>query len=302
MGFDHASGRKVILVDRQAVGHSARHHVQFSSSALDGWAALRVEQVQIAGSAEHEFVVDPGDEQRIVLTTSGRRYVEARDGSRWRGAMYSRGSIGIAAPLVPTHLRWRRLDEEEAKEIHLSIPGEVLRRAADQFGPGAARPLPDALLVEDHVLEQMARALLAAARARAPQLYAESAAQFLAAHLLLAEPVELSRTEPARVGATVEFMMANLERSISLAELAEHANLSSYHFLRVFKQATGRTPFAYLRDLRVQEASRHLRQGHRSLTEIAYLCGFASHAAFSTTFKKATGVTPGDYRGAVGDS
>jgi len=56
-------------------------------------------------------------------------------------------------------------------------------------------------------------------------------------------------------------MADNLHLSLSLADIARAADLSSFHFLRVFKAATGQTPHRYLNGLRLRSACRHLESG-----------------------------------------
>ena len=91
-------------------------------------------------------------------------------------------------------------------------------------------------------------------------------------------------------------MRDNLQRPLTLAEIAQAADLSPYHFARVFKAQQGRTPFRHLVELRVREAGRYLEKGTLPISEIAYLCGFSSHAALSATFVRLMGVTPSAYR------
>lgn len=67
---------------------------------------------------------------------------------------------------------------------------------------------------------------------------------------------------------------------------------SRWHTIRTFRRATGLTPGAYLRQLRVQKSRRWLTRGD-SLADIALALGFADQAHFSRAFKQVYGVTPG---------
>ena len=67
---------------------------------------------------------------------------------------------------------------------------------------------------------------------------------------------------------------------------------SRWHTIRTFRRATGLTPGAYLRQLRVQKSRRWLARGG-SLADIALTLGFADQAHFSRVFKQVYGVTPG---------
>jgi AraC family transcriptional regulator len=277
-----------------AAAHSPAHR-GLLDTATQGWTALRVEHIACAVNQDAEFDLPGQDEHRTVVTLSGKRFLEAQSGSRWRGAVYCAGAIGMSAPGVSSSLRWRSLSEREALEIHVTVPGPTLRRVAEDLGK-RTQVLPDGLLTDDPLLERMATTLLQAARVSTPSLYVESAAEFLATHLFTRVSTPNAWTPEPRIHQSLQYLRDNLHRELSLGEIAESAGLSRYHFLRTFKQVTGHTPFIYLRNLRIDEARRHLKQGSRSIAEIAHLCGFSSQGALSTTFRRVTGVSPSQYR------
>ncbi|MEC9488250.1 MAG: AraC family transcriptional regulator [Halanaerobium sp.] len=98
------------------------------------------------------------------------------------------------------------------------------------------------------------------------------------------------------IGRVIEYIRTSFSRDISLEELAEIARLSPYHFIRVFKKITGRTPFVYLKEVKVERAKELLEKTDLKMIEISLRCGFSNPSHFSTLFKKATGCTPSDYR------
>jgi AraC family transcriptional regulator len=91
-------------------------------------------------------------------------------------------------------------------------------------------------------------------------------------------------------------MRSNHHRPLTLAEIAAVADLSTFHFLRVFKAATGRTPYRYLNGIRVEHARRYLERGDLSVTEVSRLCGFATPSRLATTFRQEVGLSPSAYR------
>jgi Transcriptional regulator containing an amidase domain and an AraC-type DNA-binding HTH domain len=98
------------------------------------------------------------------------------------------------------------------------------------------------------------------------------------------------------VVAAKEYILKNLERDISLGEVAWHVGKGEEHLARVFKRETGRSVFDYVREVRVNRAQTHLLDPSLSLTEIAEKCGFNSLSFFSRTFRQLTGMSPTAYR------
>ncbi|MBU1002731.1 MAG: AraC family transcriptional regulator [Proteobacteria bacterium] len=101
--------------------------------------------------------------------------------------------------------------------------------------------------------------------------------------------------EPSGVALARTFMDEHCAQDISLDELAGLAHLSPYHFLRVFHRAVGAPPHAYLMNSRIRRARQLLRTQMR-LADIAQETGFSDQAHFTTTFRRFTGLTPGNYR------
>jgi AraC family transcriptional regulator len=89
---------------------------------------------------------------------------------------------------------------------------------------------------------------------------------------------------------------ANLGSALSLADLADAACLSPYHFSRLFTGRYGFSPMAYVRARRLEGAAERLRAGHASLIDLALDCGFDSQEGFTRAFTRIFGVSPGRYR------
>jgi two-component system response regulator YesN len=92
------------------------------------------------------------------------------------------------------------------------------------------------------------------------------------------------------------YLNENFDRDIHLSDIAWHLRLSEEHLARVFRQHTGETIAAVIRDLRIDKAKRQLLASNESMTAIAHSCGYGSLSVFSTNFKKATGLGPLAYR------
>ncbi len=94
----------------------------------------------------------------------------------------------------------------------------------------------------------------------------------------------------------LRFMEGNLDRKMTLDELAEVANLAPSHFSNCFRKELGLPPLTYHRNLRLEAARRALRQLPNDLTEIAFRYGFGSVQHFNTAFQKQYGLSPGRSR------
>jgi AraC family transcriptional regulator len=101
---------------------------------------------------------------------------------------------------------------------------------------------------------------------------------------------------PRALRRVLERMRADLSANLDLATLAAETGYSRAHFLRMFREATGKTPHRYLLELRLEEARALVTGGAMPLIAVAELCGFSSHAHLSTVFRARFGVSPSAYR------
>lgn len=104
----------------------------------------------------------------------------------------------------------------------------------------------------------------------------------------------------AKLKRSLAYMKKHQDETISVAQLAEIANLSSYHFIRCFKSAYELTPLQYLTRLRLKKASLLLKQHSMPVGDIVTQCGFENESAFIRLFKRELKMTPGAYRKAFG--
>lgn len=99
----------------------------------------------------------------------------------------------------------------------------------------------------------------------------------------------------------LELMRTRLSEDISLDDLAAEAQLSPFHFARMFKRSLGVPPRIYLTRLRVEKACELLKQSKLSITEIALEVGYSSNQVLARVFLKHMRLSPSDYRRAVRD-
>jgi len=99
----------------------------------------------------------------------------------------------------------------------------------------------------------------------------------------------LSKNE---IKKALDFLQVNLNQDFSLTELANQVGLSKFHFIRLFKKETGKTPYQYYIEMKIKKATELIRTQKHSITEICFMCGFKDHSHFSRVFLKKTGMTP----------
>lgn len=96
-----------------------------------------------------------------------------------------------------------------------------------------------------------------------------------------------------------EYIDEHLCEKISLKQLADTAGYSSWHAARIFKENTGRTPFDYIRSVRLTKAALVLRDEEPRIIDVALDFVFDSHEGFTRAFAKEFGISPVRYRRAV---
>lgn len=99
-----------------------------------------------------------------------------------------------------------------------------------------------------------------------------------------------------RVRRVMNYIEANLQRELRLAELSAVVHMSPYHFARLFKRSTGVPPYRFLVWRRIDEARVLLAAQTAPIAEIARRVGFRTPSHFTTTFRRFTGMTPTAYR------
>jgi AraC-like DNA-binding protein len=99
-----------------------------------------------------------------------------------------------------------------------------------------------------------------------------------------------------RIAAALRRIEKDWHNPLCLADLAQEAAMSRYHFLRIFRQVVGLTPHQYILRTRLHHAAIDLRRSTRPILDIALDAGFGDLSTFNRRFRGTIGVTPGAYR------
>jgi AraC family transcriptional regulator len=107
---------------------------------------------------------------------------------------------------------------------------------------------------------------------------------------------------PAKLTLVKEYIQHHLHQNLQLNEIAAIAQLSPYHFLRLFKQSMGITPHQYILQCRLNQAKHLLQHSNLSIVEIAIRTGFCDQSHLTRHFKRYVGMTPKQLLGSRSDA
>lgn len=246
-------------------------------------------------------VVEPMTDHVIMTYPTGVQRLERRSGKSVAVGTARSGVVTI----IPAGSSARWDIPGPVNVVQLYLPHRTLERVA--MGAGASAP-NDLLERTGHPDPVTSRLLISAAdvlegNATLDALFRQQLTDLLATRLLAAHTGLLTPSQPTMGGLSpkvllraVERLRSNSEADVSLAALASEAGLSRFHFCRAFKESTGLSPHAWLRQHRLEQAMNMLRDTDESVVSVAAALGYASQTAFAAAFRKLTGETPSDWR------
>ena len=246
-------------------------------------------------------VVEPMADHVIMTYPTGLQRLERRSG---KSVAIGTARSGVVT-IIPAGSSARWDIPGLVNVVQLYLPHTTLERVAveaDQARPGSL------LERTGHPDTITSRLLMSAADAlegneTLDALFRHQLTDLLATRLLVAHAGAPTTFQPITGGLAPKSLLRAIERlrsdsdaDVSLAALASDAGLSRFHFCRAFKESTGLSPHAWLRQHRLEQAMKMLRDTDASVVSVAAELGYTSQTAFAAAFRKLTGETPSDWR------
>ena len=115
-------------------------------------------------------------------------------------------------------------------------------------------------------------------------------------HLLLKKMVTCRYDKKGLAGQMMAFLEEDTDSCFSLENFAREFHYSKEYLIRLFKKATGITPYHYWILVRIKRSCIDLEKGEKSIAQIALECGYKEIGSYSKQFKKCYGISPNEYR------
>ena len=279
--------------------HDVNHASAVVRKRKAGWDGIRLEHWQLRSGefpahSHHEHVV------LIALTNGCKGELITSSGIGIRGTQ-TRGNVCV----LPSGLEHQAALEGDSEHLALYVAPSLITKAAADAQLSSSFEIAERYTRVDKVISSIGMALLGEldTEGLSGRLYAESLGNVLAVHLLRYYAISTLRPatftgglSASKLRHVIDFISDNYSRDLKLAELAQVAGMSSFHFAREFKRSTGTTPHQYLIRYRIERAKSLLAKDDLPLIEVGLQSGFSHQSHFTRLFRKITGTTPNSYR------
>lgn len=269
-----------------------------TSSAGAQWTEIRLEHHRLRLQEEWSGVIDG---YQICLNAGDPVLVNWKIDGKFCSKVVDRNELCLASNGRLRNVSWN----SPLSVLLFSLSTKLLCEYTDEFGSGRAPELIEHRGLQDPQIQTILRMLYADIRADSPagSLYGEQLGVALATYLV--NRFNAAGNKRERHGTelpgwalqkVLQFVDERLEGSIGLEELAREARVSRFHFARLFRNSTGRSPCQFVVDCRLQRVKERLERTSDSIAEIAKATGFSSHSHLTAVFRGRTGATPRAYR------
>ena len=261
-----------------------------SSGAITFWRHDPLHDV-VRPMADHVIMAFPAEPVQF----------ERRDGKTFVNGMTRPATVTV----IPAGSSSRWDIYQPLSVVQLYLPPTTLKRIAHEAGTSTPDDLVERTAHPDPITSRLLLSATDALEGSAAldALFRHQLTDLLATRLLAAHtgspatfrPI-MGGLSPRVLGRAIERLRSDSDADVSLAALASDAGLSRFHFCRAFKESTGLSPHAWLRQHRLEQAMNMLRDADVSVVSVATALGYSSQTAFAAAFRKLTGESPSDWR------
>jgi AraC family transcriptional regulator len=269
------------------------------SSEGTSWKDVVLEQQEIPSNEWADVMY----KQHVIAVNIGRvMNGEFNKGGRFQKLVKPTGSISFFPSSQPFSLRFQVNGSRVAELILLALDPRLVTETAEKLDlPSDRLELVEQRRPYDPALLHLALALREGVRthAAADPLYREALSAALTLHLLREYTTAKPNLKRARLRLTrqtllraVEYIQDHLRKELTVSSVADAVSMSPYHFTRLFKEATGKSPHQFIIQARVSKARHLLERDNISISEAAYEVGFVDQSHLTRHFKRTFGLPP----------
>jgi AraC family transcriptional regulator len=271
------------------------------SQQVKMWGGIQVARYRFPPG---ERSVDPIPGHVLRIHRSDPHYLIQRLGGRTQASTETKELVTI----IPAGRAFEQVFRVESDDLNIVLPEVLIRRAAEasDVNPNGIS-IEDRFCANDPYIHHIGMALGAEldGDSLGEQLYAESLSYALAIHLVrkyssqrdrINIPDAVEGLSPQVLGWATDYINENLASRLSVAEIARAANLSPFHFSRLFKISTGLSPYQYLLECRLMRARQLLQETSLPIHEIGWRTGFTDQSHLGRHIRRRYGVTPRSFR------
>jgi AraC family transcriptional regulator len=243
------------------------------------------------------------DHDVIAMRTSGIvRLTQIREG-KTHTAVVTGGNVTVHPRGMESSWNWDR----PGAILLMRIPSSLLLDAAEATvtAPPVRTELQNCFGRRDSFVERIGMLFLEELRSPchpAQEYITQALSHALAAHLVQRFGCETllpqrlpAGLHPRALQRVQDYIQSHLHEHVDLDTLAAVANVSRFHFARLFRKSAGMSAMAYLEQSRMERAQELIRRGEQSLARVAWQVGYGDQSYFTRRFRRFYGVTPSAY-------
>jgi AraC family transcriptional regulator len=263
------------------------------SSSQVGWRqnlTLEVHRLQPMELPEHYI-----EGHRLIINLGGDVRFGWRSDGRTHEVVLPHGGLCLQSDGETNTPFW----QDELTIAAIALTPDFITTILEDRTPPAIDTFAERRCIVDELAYNYARALSKELASPGEPLYAETLSVAFTLHLLsnhshkakkpLSPKGKLSSIQLKEV---IEYIKTQLGEELSLNQLADVAQVSEFHFSRLFKNTTGMAPHQFVLNLRLERAKKLILTRQMPLSEVAVSCGFFDQSHFSNVFQRTWGMTP----------